>query len=49
MISVRSKKVIADLANGETLEAKYRDHLLTETTADIENVIFNLIGCLYIR
>ena len=23
------KKVIATLANGETLEAKYRDHLLT--------------------
>lgn len=23
------KKVISNLANGETLEAKYRDHLLT--------------------
>lgn len=23
------KRVIAELANGETLEAKYRDHLLT--------------------
>lgn len=29
MTLIKSKKVITMLANGESLEAKYRDHLLT--------------------
>ena len=53
------KKVINALANGETLEAKYRDHMLTgdyggyrECRCDIymlkKQPAFNRIGCPYI-
>ena len=41
--------VIEKLANGEHLEAKYRDHELIGNYMGVENVISNLIGSWYMR
>lgn len=41
--------VINTLANGETLNAKYKDHTLWEIIKGLVSVILSLIGCLFMR
>ena len=41
--------VIEKLANGETLEIKYRDHDLTGNYKGCVSVTLSLIGCLCMR
>ena len=42
------KKVITALANGETLEAKYRDHLLTGDHGGVSRMSYStgLVACI---
>lgn len=41
--------VINTLANGETLNAKYKDHDLMGIIKGLVSVILSLIGCLFMR
>ena len=41
--------VINTLANGETLNAKYKDMTLWEIIKGLVSVILSLIGCLFMR